>query len=198
MILGNSNGNNKGKKYRKEYLDEVLAVEAEVFNKWISQNLYTVICFLKKTNIYDEDVLNDTYEKIYEKILYSGFNGSDYRSYLYRAYYTNYVNSNVQNNRFTELLPIHDNNNIDTDYFAEIEKKQSKLEADIMDYIYSNYELREYEIFKMYVNLKPAVNYKTLAKITGLKYHHVQTIIAKIKMDVKNNEEFSRRRNEML
>lgn len=199
MRLGNSNGNNKGKKYlRKEDIDKVFAVKAEDFNKWMSQNFNTVVCFLKEKNIFEEDVFSDTYEKTYDKILYSDIKGNDYRSYFQRAYYTNYINSRVQNNRFTELLPIHEKDNIDTEYFAEIEKKQSKLEADIMDYIYSNYELREYEIFKMYVNLKPAVNYKTLADITGLKYHHIQTIVAKIKIDIQNNKEFAQRRKEIL
>lgn len=199
MRLGNSNGNNKGKKYlRKEDIDKVFAVKAEDFNKWMSQNFDAVVCFLKEKNIFDEDVFSDTYEKTYDKILYSDIKGSDYRSYFQRAYYTNYINSRVQNNRFTELLPIREKDNIDTEYFADIEKKQSKLEADIMDYIYSNYELREYEIFKMYVNLKPAVNYKTLADITGLKYHHIQTIVAKIKIDIQNNKEFAQRRKEIL
>jgi len=199
MRLGNSNGNNKGKKYlRKEEIDEVFAVKAEDFNKWMSSNYRSVVRFLKEKSIFDEDVFSDTYEKMYDKILYSDIEGSDYRSYLQRAYYTNYINSRVQGNRFAELLPVHEKDNMDTEYFVEMEIKQAKLEADIMSHIYSNYELREYEIFRMYVNLKPAVNYKTLADITGLKYHHVQTIVAKIKIDIQNNKEFAKRRRELL
>lgn len=199
MRLGNSFGNNKGKKYlRKNDIDIVFAVKAEEFNKWMSQKYNSVVCFLKEKNIFDGDVFNDTYEKTYDKILYSDIVGNDYRGYFQRAYYTNYINSKAQNNRLVELLPHHEKYNIDTDYFDDIEKKQFKLKADIMDYVYSNYDLREYEIFKMYVNLKPAVNYKTLADIVGLKYHHIQSIIAKIKIDIQNNKDFLKRRKEII
>lgn len=199
MRLGNSFGNNKGKRYlRKEEIDQVYAIKAEDFNKWMSQNYSSLVCFLKDRNIFDEDVFNETYEKIYEKILYSDIKGGDYRAYFQRAYYTNVINSKVQNNRFTELLPIHERDNVDTEYFAEIEQKQIKLENDIMDYIYSNYEIRDYEIFKMYVNLKPAINYETLAEITGVKSHNIAYIISKIKKDICNNKDFAKRRKEIL
>lgn len=198
MKLGNSNGNNKGKKYlRKSEVDLVYAFKADEFNTWMTDNYLKVMQFLKEKNIYEADVFSDTYEKIYEKIFYSDMIGNDYRGYFQRAYYTNYINSRVQNNRYIELWENYDKDDVDSEYFAEMEAKQTKLENDIMEYIYLNYSIREYEIFRMYINLKPAINYHSLAEITGMKYHHIQSIVAKIKSDVQRNKAFSMRRNEL-
>lgn len=198
MRLGNSNGNNKGKKYlRKAEVDLVYAMKADEFNSWMTDHYHQVMQFLKDKNIYEADVFSDTYEKMYEKIFYSGMIGDDYRGYFQRAYYTNYINNRVQNNRYIELWENYDKDDLDNEYFAELEAKHSQLEKDIMEYIYLNYRIREYEIFKMYINLKPAINYHSLAEITGMKYHHIQSIVAKIKSDVQRNKEFALRRNEL-
>lgn len=198
MRLGNSFGNNKGKKYRKEKGDYVYALQTHEFNKWMSINYDSVISYLKDKNIFDQDVFSSTYEKMYELILYSGIKGNNYRAYFQRAYYTNRINYEIQNSRLVEFLSCYEREDVNYGYYAEIEEKQSKLEADIMDYIYSNYDLREYEIFKMYVNLKPAVSYKSLSEITNVKSHNIYRIISKIKKDIQGNPDFIKRRKELI
>lgn len=198
MILGNSFGKNKGKKYfirrKHNHNPDILhAEEAERFNEWFGRNYLALMQDLKSKYAYGEDAMNDTYIRMYESILYSGLEINDYKSYFFRSYYTNYVNDSMRNNRYTPLLPNFDKSDTDSEYFAEIEAKQQKLENDIFNYIYSNYDIRDFELFKMYITLKPAVNYISLADITGVKLHNVQRIIAKIKKDIRRNHDFSRR-----
>lgn len=199
MVLGNSNGKNKGKKYlRKNEIDIVFAKRADHFNEWISENYNTLIQALIDVDIFDEDIFHETYKNVYEKIFFSDIQGNNYRYYLMRAYYTNLILSKSKEGRFCELLPNTDKEDIDSDYFSELEEKRKDLEADIMSYIYSNYDIRDFELFKMYMSLKPAVNYSTLAKITGLKSHNIQRAISKIKKDIRDNKEFAKRRKEIL
>lgn len=228
MRLGNSLGNNKGKKYlRKDEIDIVFATKADHFNEWFDKNYNSLVSFMQSKGFYDEDVFHETYQNIYEKILFSGIEGNDYKPYIMRAYYTNFINAKSKEGRYCELRPNMDrdeteaeemlyndprrrcqfNNALieyslnslrDRDYFTEIEIKRRKLESDIMDYIYSSYNIRDFELFKMYISLKPAVNYATLAQITKLKAHNIQRTISKIKKDIRENKEFANRRKEIL
>ena len=87
---------------------------------------------------------------------------------------------------------------MDSGYFLEIEAKQSKLESDIMQYVYDNYDIRDFELFKMYISLKPAINYTSLSEITGVKAHNIQRAISRIKKGVLANKEFAERRRELV
>lgn len=197
MILGNSNGNNKGKKYlRKNEIDIVFAERADHFNNWFSKNYNALKNKLIEVGIFDEDIFNDTYYNVYEKILLSDLQINSYMGYLMRAYYTNHILIRSKEKRYCEL--VFDREDTDSDYFSELEEKSKQLETDIFNYIYSKYNIRDFELFKMYMSLKPAVNYSTLAKITGLKSHNIQRIISKIKKDIRNNKEFAKRRKELL
>lgn len=104
----------------------------------------------------------------------------------------------MRNNRYTQLLPNFDRSDTDVEYFVEQEAKQKKLESDIFGYIYNNYNIRDFELFKMYITLKPAVNYLSLSNITGLKAHNIQRTISKIKKDIRHNREFDKRCKEVL
>jgi len=199
MVLGNSNGNNKGKKYlRKNEIDIVFANRANHFNEWVSENYNTLVEALIDVDIFDRDIFHETYKNVYEKIFFSDIQGNNYRDYLMRAYYTNLILYKSKENRYCELLPNTDKEDIDSNYFSDLEDKRKDLETDIMSYIYSNYDIRDFELFKMYMSLKPAVNYSTLARITGLKSHNIQRIISKIKKDIRENKEFAKRRKELL
>lgn len=197
MVLGNSYGNNKGKKYlRKNEIDIVYAAKAEHFNNWISENYNSLIHFLKSKEIFESDVFHETYNSIYEKILYSDIQCSDYWPYIMRAYYTNFINNKCKEKRYCELLPNCDVEDLNNDIELEQEEIQKRLSNDVFDYVYSNYGISEFELFKMYMSLKPAINYPKLAIITNMKSHEIQKIISMIKRDVQ--KEFSERRKETL
>lgn len=196
MLLFNKNRNNKGKKYirKKKDIDLVFAEKAELFNQWFKDNHSPVMDYLKDCQHFDGDAFNECYLKIYDNVLYSGLEIENYRSYFIRSYFTILMDSKQKQNRFCEIQPNHDKEDIDPEYFSEIDEKQKLLESDILDYVYSKYNIRDFELFKMYMNLKPAVNYSMLSEITGIKKHNIQRTISKIKKDLKDNQEFNRRR----
>ncbi|MDR2951555.1 MAG: hypothetical protein LBV71_20385 [Prevotella sp.] len=201
MLLFNTNRSNKGKKYFKKkegVQDVVYAEKAEAFNVWFVENNKEVIQYLTVRNYFDCDVFSESYLKMYENILYTGTNVENYRYYFVRSYFTNLMANGIKQNRYCELLPHYDKADTDTQYFAELQDKQQKLEKDIFDYVYKNYSIRDFELFKMYINLKPAINYASLADITGIREHNIQRAISKIKKGVRANKEFKKRREELV
>lgn len=196
MKLGNSNGNNKGKKYfvrgrDDQNLDMLYAEHAERFATWFAHNMLATRMQLLNRAVYDDDVLSETYLRIYEIILYTGRQIKDYASYFHRAYFTNFIQLATKENRYIELFANYDvEEDEDSVYFEEIEAANRRLEGDIMSYVYDKYSLNEFEIFKMYINLKPAIGYHQLAELTNLKYNVIQSIISSIMRDVKNHPLF--------
>lgn len=204
MRLGNSNKQNTGKKYiirgkNDTHYKESDLKKANSFNEWFGNNYHILRSKIQKHTILNEDAFNATYIRVYEAILYSGLivnNG--YEGYFFRAYFTNKMQSNINQSRYCELFPDYDIEEINYGYYLEIEDKQKQLETDIFNYIYKNYDIRDFELFKMYMSLKPAVNYSALAEITRLKEHTIQRAISKIKKDILSNNEFIKRRKELL
>lgn len=200
MKLGNSNGNNKGKKYfvrgrDDQNLDFVYAEKAERFTQWFAKNMMAAKVQLLNKDTYDDDTFNDTYLRMYEIVLYTGRDIRDYASYFHRAYFTNLIQGAVSANKYCELYANYDVEEDDTcDLFEEIDARNRALGEDIMAYVYERYDIQEFEIFKMYVNLKPAINYHALAKMTNNKYYFIQRLISKIVQDIKDNPHFATRR----
>jgi len=202
MILGNTNGNNRGKKYLKNKNichSKCHPEKATHFNTWFEENIrpLKVQLFNKYHHISNEDIFNDTYLRIYERIYYTGFQIADYKSYFCRAFYTNHVQEISKYNRFIDFEPnisIHDEDNSPE---KETEQQHRRLEEDIFDYVYHHFDIREYEIFKMYMRLKiqgKYMNYEILARIINneeYKVHNIQAIISRIKKSV--SKEFSDR-----
>lgn len=203
MKLGNSNGNNKGKRYfvrgRDDLdIDQVYAEEAERFAQWFAQNMGATRRQLVGKGCYDGEVLSETYLRIYEIILYTGRHIVDYASYFHRAYFTNSIQLASKENRYLDLFDNYDvEEDNDADYWEEVEAVNQSLNADIMDYVYHKYELHEFELFKMYVSLKPAITYQQLADMTNGKYSTVRKMIAGVIKDVKTNPSFACRRRQV-
>ncbi|MFG5859501.1 MAG: hypothetical protein ACLTWE_05080 [Dysgonomonas mossii] len=201
MLLFNVSKGNKGKKYfskKRDMSDIVFAEKAEAFNRWFADNNKKLTQYLEVRRSYNCDVFNDSYLKMYENILFSGNKIENYMHYFIRSYYTNLMAEGIKQNRYCELLPNYDKSDVDSGYFREIEAKQSKLESDIMQYVYDNYDIRDFELFKMYISLKPAINYSSLSEITGVKAHNIQRAISRIKKGVLANKEFAERRRELV
>jgi len=195
MKLGNSNGNNRGKKYlrRKDYntlnISSTSYYQLDRFNNWFTDSFDELKRVLIYKECYDEDILNETYTKICESILYKSLEIKDYKSYFHRSYFTNYVNNKVQNNRYT-TLGTYDILDTRINNANERERDIVILEEEIFKYVYDKYTKKEFEIFKMYVSLKPAINYYTLSDIINVQTHVIQRIISKILNDIRNNKMF--------
>lgn len=152
---------------------------------------------LCQKDIYDEDVVNDTFLRIYDNILYGGIDIEHFRSYFMRAYFTNLIQGNIRDKRYSSISPYYDREDT-SDYDPEIDLAQKQLEEDIFTYVYQRYQVHEFELFKMYVCLKPAVNYAALSELTKLKVHQIQFIVSKIKKDICRNREFTVRRRALV
>lgn len=204
MILGNSNGNNKGKRYfvrgrDDRNLDLVYAEKAELFTQWFAKNMMAAKVQLLNKGTYDDDNFNDTYLRMYEIVLYTGREIRDYASYFHRAYFTNLIQGAVSGNKYCELYANYDvEEDENNEPFEEIEFKNRMLGDDIMSYVYDRYNIQEFEIFKMYMNLKPAINYTVLAKMTNNKYHFIQRLISTIVQDIRDNPDFATRRRHLV
>lgn len=199
MLLFDLKKSNKGKTYtRKADIDAVFAEKAEEFNSWFKSNSKELVSYLTGKNYYDCDIFNAAYLKVYDIVLFSGLDLDNYKAYYLRSYFTLLQDAKVYQNRLCELLPNADKADLETDYIYQLEAEIKRLETDIFNYVYEHYDLQEFELFKMYMNLKPAVNYIKLSKITGLKSHNIQRVISKIKKDIRNNKEFKKRRKELL
>lgn len=199
MILGNSNGKNRGKKYimrdRADYVPaKGGAAKAEAFSQWFNETYHSLVAELHAKDMFDDEVLNETYLRMYDYILYSGSKIENYRSYFIRSFFTNLIQGKVKENRYRSIDDTYDE--VDAAYDFDLEVRQQQLEQDIFTYVYGKYKIREFELFKMYVSLKPAVNYEVLSKITHLKVHHIQGVVSKIKSDICRNSDFVRRRQE--
>lgn len=195
MKLGNSGGNNKGKKYldrnnldysrltAKDY------IRLDDFNTWYTDNIDEIEQSLKDKGCFIPDVVNDTYVKICEKILFDDPIIKDYKSYFCRAEYTNRVQYHIQQSRYTlpeeQMLSVHIHtvqNNWDNN-----ENNQELLNK-IFQFVQDNHSDRDYYLFFRYMNLEDR-NYNNLSELTGLKTHILQRVIHNIKRNIILNKE---------
>lgn len=181
---------NEGKTYitQKDDIDLLYACKADSFNKWFESNSYYLEQYLKNKDRFDGGIFTEAYLKIYENILYKGNDITNYKGFFLSSYFRVMLNDNVYQNRFCELVSYNEKDNIDSEYYREIDEANTELERNILEYVYSFYSLQEYELFKMYINLQPAISYKALAKITAQKYWFIQSLVSKITQDIKNNK----------
>lgn len=203
MKLGNSKGNNTGKKYflnaHKSKCKPTPENQqaAQLFTDWYGENYESILTELRQKFIYDDDIVGETFFRIYDKILYSGLRILENRAYFMRAYYTNLIQESIAQKRFSTFSSYFDD--IDSEpYNPDLDLERQKLELDIFTYVYRRYKTQEFELFKMYMNLKPAINYQILGEITNLKRHSVQAIISRIKKDVCSHREFVVRRRALV
>lgn len=181
---------NEGKTYtQKGEIDVLFAGKAEEFNSWFNANYFELEQYFKNRNRYDGAIFSDTYLNVYENILYRGGEISNYKGLFLTAYFRNMLNSMERQNRFLELAPYHEKSENDSEYYKEIDEANTRLERKIFEYVYSFYSLQEYEIFKMYINLQPAISYRSLSKIIGQKYWYIQRIISNILLDIRTKKE---------
>lgn len=203
MRLGNSAGKNAGKKYfiRSKVSGkptETNRAKADVFKLWFETNYSSLVNELRNKNIYDDDMLSETFLRIYENVLYTGLEMENVRSYFIRSFFTNSIQESIKSSRYSPLPVHYDKADLPFGHSVELERRRRELEQDIFDYVYKRYNIREFELFKMYMYLKPAINYTVLADITKLKVHQIQFVVSKIKKDLCRHENFSQRSRELI
>lgn len=192
---------NKGKTYLTKRIKQantanLYTEKANEFREWFERNYNSINLTLYGQ--YTKDSLHDAYLKMYELILHTGLETKSYKAYIIRSIFSMHLTNSSINSRFCELLPNYEIEEFDREYFEELENKRKELESDILHYVYSNFDIREFELFKMYINLKPAINYDDLSRITGLQKHIIQRAVSKIKKRLRGHSEFMKRRKELI
>lgn len=202
MKLGNSKANNKGKKYVKikegTYATPQNQAKADDFARWFGQWYERLQTELKQKDTYDEDILNDTFIRIYDKIRFGGIDINNYKAYFHRAFFTNFMQYVITyNQRVVPIMPDYETPD-NTDCDQEVIRYKENLESDILNYVYNRYPAQQFEIFKMYVRLKPAISYAQLSQLTEIPTNTISEIIARIRRDIRRHDEFVRRRRQTL
>ncbi|KAA6337286.1 hypothetical protein EZS27_014624 [termite gut metagenome] len=207
MKLGNSNGNNRNKKYLTKKIrltTEPNIEKAEEFNTWFEENYKYLVEQEKRRQVYNEDVFNDTYLKIYDKVLY-GANVEDYKKYFSRSYFTNYYQNNIIQSKKKNISMEDNVSNKEDETKEETERKvlkdmeRDELITEIFEYVKVHYTIQEFELFKIYTFLKKqSMSYKKLSAITHLSTQYISSTISKIKNDITTNEELKQKRKELL
>lgn len=198
MKLGNSGANNKGKKYIKikpgDKATPENLVKAEEFKVWFGKLYNRLRKELIAKDTYDEDILNDTFLRIYDKIQFGGLVILNYKAYFHRAFFTNFMQQQIQNAQGI-TTPIDGFDKVDEQCNEEeIAINLIRLESDIFDFVYYKYPVHEFEIFKMYISLKPVITYAELSTITGISQPRISEIISKIRRDICAQNQFVIRR----
>lgn len=219
MILGNSLKQNAGKKYiTKNTIKEVTPenqLKADEFKDWFGLNYNLLVAEQTRKQTLNEDILIDTFFKLYHKQQQQG-NIEDYKSYFSRAYFTNYFQNNIkeekkkQNHIYLNLIdkeyedsfntlhiiPIEDND--DKERELEILNKTDELLSETFQYITDKYSVQQFELFRMYMFLKPHISYKKLSDITNLSIKYISQTISTIKKDIQDNQELLSKRKKLI
>lgn len=219
MILGNSLKQNTGKKYITKNTTKPITpenlIKADEFKDWFGDNYNLLVEEQRRKQTLNEDILIDTFFKLYHKQQQQG-NIEDYKSYFCRAYFTNYFQNNIkeekkkQNHIYLNLIdkeyedsfntldiiPIEDND----DKERELEKlnKTDELLNETFQYITDKYSMQQFELFRMYMFLKPHISYKKLSDITNLSIKYISQTISTIKKDIQDNQELISKRKRLI
>jgi len=113
MKFGNSGANNKGKKYIKIKPGAIATpenqVKADKFKDWFGKTYTRLQTELINKDTYNEDILNDTFLRIYDKIRFGGLEIANYKAYFHRDFFTNFMQDTINHSQgITTSLDNHD------------------------------------------------------------------------------------------
>ena len=203
MRLGNSNGQNTGKRYIKLTGNERIAPERELavglFSQWMERNYVKLRRSIVGKGVYDDDVFSDTCQNMYDAIAFKQLDIKCYGSYFNRSYFTNKM---LDASRETKRGKVHYDvtaawNVPDQKFGYSISVSDvRRLNHDIFEYVNTSYSPTESSLFEIYVQARSALSYKELSKITRMPYYSVATTLSGIFRDVRQT--FSDRKSELV
>lgn len=215
VTLANSNGANKGKRYTKLTGEEVLTTEREeavkILLDWYNENTDKLQKELIGKGVFDPDVFNDTFVKLYEAVAFKRTNIANLKAYFSRAYCTNKFRADIQAGKFDEthfrLGYTREDIRVREDYpliaasMKEAEETEAngdirQLCAEVFDYVEANYSEKEAFLFREYIQAKPIMSYKELSKKTKVPYYIIAASLSTILKDVR--EVFEQRKSEVI
>jgi len=203
MRLGNVGGKNKGKKYLKITGKEVVTPEnqfkANYFKEWFSKNYSRIQVELIGKGIFNEDLLNDTFLRIYDKIRFGGLSIVDYKAYFHRAYFTNFVQHSMKKSEIERMF-VPDEYAVDaideTADTTEVESTKRKLCKDVLDFVKMKFDTPTYNLFLSYIKTGSR-HYDEVSVKTNIPRETIAEILSRVKRIIKSNREFVRIRKSM-
>ena len=180
MILGNSNGNNKGKTYlkHKDQIDELYAQDAYSFEVWFNDNYNRLQNILIKDSIYKDDVFHDCFLSVRDQVLYKGLNIKCFDSYFIRTYYTNHFKSQ-SSNKDLEL-----NENIQTETPVKELNYNCAVQV-LFEYLDYKLEPKESELIKIYYINEMSI--REISEHLKIKYYVARYILRKAKKKLQGD-----------
>lgn len=193
----NTNKTNKGKKYikLKGYEKPTLESEARArdFMSWYANNSSSLEYYVRGSyGVFDEDVFNDTFLRVYDAIALRGLHVKDYAACFIRSYRNTYINSKKVDKSTDLTVDVPDTGFNSYQYEEVVET----LNNEVMEYVKNNYDEVSVSLFEMYVGLAPDISYKRLANMLGYPESRIWPVIGKIKKDVTKN--FAERKDYLL
>ena len=168
------------------------------FDNWFGNNYYTLQKYCERYNI-EEDILNDVYINVHDRIERSGYTESYFMTYVKRSIRNLRINEGKKNNGKHWID--YDNE----DYATTVETKlreEEETDADTQQYredvmyfskmMFKYIENRQYNdewqfVFRCYYLMEGRMTYNKLNKMTGLDKSKCTRIIQTIKKDIRQN-----------
>ncbi|MFV0328435.1 MAG: hypothetical protein ACK5KL_01230 [Dysgonomonas sp.] len=190
---GRDGHNNKGKRY-KNYNEEYIPSPEDMqrctdFKEWFNLNYNTIKQNLLDKGKYDDDVMVNTFLKIYRYLEYGGI-VDDYRTYWNTAYFTNIFYQEVTNTKYNNRVEYIE----DEEQYDSIDDGDSELQYEAKDALIKEIEewlndnvdnIIHRDLFIIYINTRRDTKYKMtyqkLHNITGVPLNEIKEIIPKIK-----------------
>lgn len=180
-----SKGTNTGKKYIKLQGYERPTPENEArareYMNWYAANMKKLEYYVQGSGgVFDEDIFNDTFLRVYDAIALKGLHIKDYTGCFIRSYRNTYINSKKVD-RTADL----DVDIPDTSFNSDLyENVIETLNNEVMNYVQDNYNDLSVSLFEIYIGLAPDISYKRLADMLGYPEGKIWPVIGKIKKDV--------------
>lgn len=188
MTLGNTNGNNKGKKYLKIRGGEIITPENQIkydkYSSWFESNYQKIRLNVSISSTYNDDIFNETFVNISNKILYGGLEISDYQSYFSRAYFTNHIQFESRVCDTVSISATHDQLEI----MSDNRQDGSDMLGVVMTYVERKYTQTQYKIFYTYfTQMGDKTTFRSLARELNVSTFFIHTTIKHILKDIRHN-----------
>lgn len=195
VLLRNTNGKNKGKKYIKLKGDEVITEDAichaKEFSGWFSENFVDMKQQFIYPILFDEDVFQETYIHLYDCITKRNLHIQDFKWYFIRTYHMKIIALKKANKHSFVNIENCDNKdgfslcspNADSVVYNEC---VGQLVEDIIIYVRDNYAEYDASVFERYIRAKPEISIKKLALDIGCSIGKTWVLVSKIKKEVQH------------
>jgi len=171
--------------------------QVNTFNCWYSSNYPKLKRYCKKYHI-NEDIINDVYISIHDRIVRSGYTTTQYMTYVKRAIGNLRINNGKKMNgkHFFEIenedyLNTVENRLIEND---EYDKDTQEYREDVLyfskkifEYItyYKKYDDESLFVFRTYYLMPNRFTYCKLTQMTGINKNRCTKIIQVMKKDIR-------------